>query len=308
MTRSIAMRADALRVAWGRLPGNAQGMVWMTFSSAAFAIHDATAKALGLHYSVFEITFLRFSTSVLLMIPILWWVGFEKLKTKHPVVHGVRATLTICAQMLTYYALAHMLLADVTGIAFTRPLWVTLLAILLLGERVNWLRWCALAIGFAGMIVMVRPGQGGFSPATLSAIMSSFLFAAVGVVVRRYSASESPAAWMFYYMVAGVVISLPGTIVTWEVPSWTDLGLALLIATIAITAQACFIMAFMAGEASVVGPVDYTRLVYATVIGLFVFREAPEATTWIGALVIIAATMTVARHEARARKAAGAAK
>ncbi len=304
MSRSLALRSDAVRAAWRRLPGNAQGMIWMTMSSAAFSIHDATAKALGLHYSVFEVTFLRFSTSIVLMIPILWWVGFDKLKTKHPVVHGVRASLTIFAQMATYYALAHMLLADVTGIAFTRPLWVTLLAVLLLGERVNWLRWVALAVGFAGMLIMVRPGHGGFSPATFSAILSSMGFAAVGVVVRRYSASESTVAWMFYYMLAGVIISLPGTVITWEVPSGTDLALALLVAVIAITAQYCFILAFTVGEASVVGPVDYTRLVYATLIGLFVFREFPEATTGIGALVIIAATATVARQEARARRPA----
>ncbi len=296
-------RTDAIRAAWGRLPGNAQGMVWMTFSSAAFSIHDATAKALGLHYSVFEVTFLRFSTSIVLMIPILWWVGFDKLKTRHPVVHGVRASLTIFAQMAAYYALAHMLLADVTGIAFTRPLWVTLLAVLLLGERVNWLRWGALALGFAGMLIMVRPGHGGFSPATMSAILSSFLFASVGVVVRRYAASESTVAWMFYYILAGVLLSLPGTIVTWEMPTGIDLALALMVAVIAISAQYCFIMAFTVGEASVVGPVDYTRLIYATIIGLLVFSEFPEATTWIGAVVIIASTTIVARHEARARRA-----
>ena len=296
-------RSDAIKAAWGRLPGNAQGMIWMTFSSAAFSIHDATAKALGLHYSVFEITFLRFSTSIVLMIPILWWVGFDKLKTRHPVVHGVRASLTIFAQMAAYYALAHMLLADVTGIAFTRPLWVTLLAVLFLGEKVNMLRWGALAVGFAGMLIMVRPGHGEFSPATLSAILSSMGFAAVGVAVRRYSATESTVAWMFYYMLAGVIISLPGTIVTWEMPSWIDLALALMVAMIAIAAQYCFILAFTVGEASVVGPVDYTRLVYATLIGMFLFHEFPGLSTWIGAVVIIAATTTVARHEARARRA-----
>lgn len=297
----VSVRGEAIKAAWGRLPGNAQGMIWMTLSSAAFSIHDATAKALGLHYSVFEITFLRFATSIVLMIPILWWVGFDKLKTRHPVMHGVRASLTILAQMAAYYALAHMLLADVTGIAFTRPLWVTLLAVLLLGEKVNLLRWGALAVGFAGMVIMVRPGTAEFTPATLSAILSSMGFAAVGVVVRRYSASESTVAWMFYYMLAGVILSLPGTIVTWQVPTWIDLALALLVAVIAITAQACFILAFTVGEASVVGPVDYTRLVYATLIGMFVFSEFPEVTTWVGAGIIIAATTVVARHEARAR-------
>ena len=130
-------------------------------------------------------------------------------------------------------------------------------------------------------------------------------FAAVGVAVRRYSATESTVAWMFYYMLAGVIISLPGTIVTWEMPSWIDLALALMVAMIAIAAQYCFILAFTVGEASVVGPVDYTRLVYATLIGMFLFHEFPGLSTWIGAVVIIAGTTTVARHEARARSGEG---
>ena len=129
--------------------------------------------------------------------------------------------------------------------------------------------------------------------------MSSLIFATVGVAVRRYSGSEHPNAWMFYYMLAGVIMSAPGAWLTWETPTPHDLMIAVLLAAIAIIAQGAFILAFTVGEASAVGPVDYTRLVYATIFGWFIFHELPGAMTWAGAAIIVAASYYVAQHEAR---------
>jgi drug/metabolite transporter (DMT)-like permease len=296
---------SGLREGWNRLPPNSRGMLWMVGSSAAFAVHDASAKLLGLHFSVWQITFMRFSTALALFLPIVWWMGWRTIGTKLPWVQGTRAALTVCAQMLAYYALAHMLLAQVTAIAFTRPLFVTLLAVFILTEKPGWRRWAATLIGFGGMLLMVDPGKGGF--ATLgwplaAAAMSSFLFASVAIAVRRYAGSEHPNAWMFYYMVAGVVMSAPGTWLTWQTPTLHEFGIAFLLSSIAIIAQACFILAFTVGEASAVGPVDYTRLVYATIFGWFIFHELPEAMTWIGASIIVAASYYVAQHEARSKR------
>ena len=295
-----------LRDAWQRLPPNARGMLWMTGSSATFAVHDASAKLLGQHFSVYQITFMRFSTALVLFLPFVWWMGWKTIGTRLPWVQGTRATLTVCAQMLAYFALAHMLLAQVTAIAFTRPLFVTLLAVLVLGERPGWRRWAATLVGFGGMLLMVDPGAGGsfagLGLPVLAAATSSFLFATVGVAVRRYSGSEHPNAWMFYYMVAGVVLSSPGAWLTWQTPSVHELLIALMLAAIAIVAQACFILAFTVGEASAVGPVDYTRLVYATIFGWFLFHELPGAMTWVGAAIIVAASYYVAQHEARSKR------
>jgi len=299
-------RAAKIKAAWQRLPPNARGMLWMTLSSAAFAVHDASAKALGLHFSVYQITFMRFTTSLCLLLPVVWYLGWSKIGTKLPWVQGTRAALTVCAQMLAYYALAHMLLADVTAIAFTRALFVTVLAVLFLGEKVAWRRWAATIVGFCGMLIMVKPGGGqalGIGWPTLAAMTSSLLFATVGVAVRRYASSEHPLAWMFYYYVAGIAMSAPGAIVTWQAPSLNELEIAAMLSVIAMVAQAAFIMAFTVGEASAVGPLDYTRLVYATIFGWFVFTELPAATTWAGAAIIVAASYYVAQYEARRRGA-----
>jgi drug/metabolite transporter (DMT)-like permease len=178
--------------------------------------------------------------------------------------------------------------------------------VFILTEKPGWRRWAATVVGFGGMLLMVNPGaQAGFAGLgwpTLAALMSSFLFATVGVAVRRYSGSEHPNAWMFYYMVAGVIMSSPGAWLTWQTPGLDDILIAVLLAAIAIIAQACFILAFTVGEASAVGPVDYTRLVYATIFGWFIFHELPQAMTWVGAAIIVAASYYVARHEARSRR------
>jgi drug/metabolite transporter (DMT)-like permease len=298
---ALKARLARVKAAWQRLPPNLRGMAWMTLSSAAFAVHDASAKILGLSFSVHQITFMRFAISMALLLPVLWIVGFAKLKTRHPYVQGTRALLTVFAQILAYYALAHMLLADVTGIAFTRPLFLTVLAVVFLAERVRWQRWAATVVGFGGMLVMVRPDAGGVSLAVGAALLSSLLFAAVGATVRRYAASEAPITWMFNYYLAGMIVSLPGAILTWQDPTADELAVAFGMAVIAMAAQACFIVAFTVGEASAVGPLDYTRLVYATLFGAFLFSELPSANTWIGAAIIIAASYAVARFEARGR-------
>jgi drug/metabolite transporter (DMT)-like permease len=294
-----------LQESWKRLPPNARGMLWMTVSSATFAVHDASAKLLGQHFSVWQITFMRFSTALVLFLPFVWWMGWRTIGTRLPWVQGTRAALTVCAQMLAYFALAHMLLAHVTAIAFTRPLFVTILAVFILTEKPGWRRWAATVVGFGGMLLMVNPGAGEMSALgwpLAAAVMSSFLFATVGVAVRRYSGSEHPNAWMFYYMVAGVIMSTPGTLATWQTPTLHEIAIAVLLSSIAIIAQACFILAFTVGEASAVGPVDYTRLVYATIFGWFIFHELPEAMTWAGAAIIVAASYYVAQHEARSKR------
>ena len=275
-------------------------MLWMTLSSATFAVHDASAKALGQSFSVHQITFMRFSISLLLLLPILAFIGFDKVGTKHPWIQGTRATLAVLAQMLAYFALAHMLLADVTAIAFTRPLFLTVMAVVILHEKAHWRRWAAVAIGFGGMLLMVEPSGGSATllPAS-AAILSAVVFSAVGIAVRRYAASEHPVTWMFYYYVAGVLLSAPGTWLTWQTPTLDQLGIALMLAAIAMIAQIAFIMAFTVGEASAVGPMDYTRLVYATIFGWFVFAELPALSTWAGAAIIVAASYYVARFEAK---------
>jgi drug/metabolite transporter (DMT)-like permease len=297
---------SGFRAAWKHLPSNARGMIWMAGSSATFAVHDASAKLLGQHFSVYQITFMRFSISLVMLLPIVAIMGWGRIGTTRPWLQASRATFTVVAQMLAYYALSHLLLADVTAFAFTRPLFLTLLAIFLLSEKPGWRRWAATFVGFCGMLVMVQPSGGdglaGVSWATLAAIASSFMFAAVGVTVRRYAASEHPMAWMFYYYVAGVILSIPGVALTWQTPSLFEIEVAVMLAAIALIAQACFILAFTVGEASAVGPVDYTRLVWATIFGWFVFAELPALTTWAGAAIIVGATYYVAQHEARSKR------
>ena len=293
-----------IRTAWRRLPSNARGCIWMVLSAAAFAVHDASAKQLGQHFSVYQITFMRFSLALLMFLPVVAIMGWHTIGTKRRWVQGSRATVTVIAQVLAYFALSNMLLADVTAINYTRPLFLTVLAVILLSEKANWRRWAATLVGFGGMLLMVQPGAGGsfIGWAPLAAITSSLLFATLGVVVRRYAESEHPNAWMFYYMLAGVILSAPGTYLTWQTPSWFELQVALLLAAIAIFAQAFFILAFTVGEASAVGPMDYTRLVWATMFGWFLFNELPAATTWAGAAIIVCASYYVASHEARTKR------
>ena len=165
---------------------NTIGAIWMGLSAGLFACADGTAKALsqnGIH--VFEIAFMRYVLYLVFLAPYVFLLKRHLLKTQHPYAHLTRALMVSAAQILGYYALSRMFVADVTAINFARPLCITILAVLMLRERVAWRRWAATVIGFGGVIVMVRPGEAGIEPAALAALGTMLLFSGQSVIIAR---------------------------------------------------------------------------------------------------------------------------
>jgi len=138
----------------------------------------------------------------------------------------------------------------------------------------------------------------GFTPASMVAVVSALLFALSLVLIRRLSGTEPPPRILFYYHAFGTLIFLWPALRLWVMPSALQWLLLLLIGVLTTIGMVCFVRGFAAGEASIVGPMEYTRLIYAALIGYFVFAELPDAWTWVGAGIIVGSTLYVARHEA----------
>jgi len=251
-----------------------------------------------------QITFVRLLVGVLAVLPFIWRAGPASLKTRHPGIHALRALAGGGAMFCGIAALEQLPLADFTALSFSQPLFAVVLAILVLGEAVGWRRWAATLAGFLGVLIMVRPGSGAIEIDALLAIAMAFGIAVAVILAKRLPAEERQITMLFYFSLTTVLVFAAPAIAVWralDAGEWLGLigfGLAGLIT------QALMIAAFRTGEASVVAPFDYKRLIVAAILGFFLFGELPDHWTVAGAAVIVAATFYIARREAALGKPA----
>jgi drug/metabolite transporter (DMT)-like permease len=291
-----------LRARWAGLSGNSRGALWMIASGLGFTAMAVGIKLLGDRLDNFQIAFFRCLIGFIAILPFLPQVGLAGLRTRHLHIHGVRGVFGLVAMYCSYYAIAHIPLADYTALSFTKPLFATVLAVLILQEIVRWRRWTATLVGFLGVLVMVRPGAGSFQPAALAALADAFSIAFLVTLVKRLPEYESTLGMLFYFGVFSVVLSLPAAIYFWNWPTTEEWLLLVVVGVLGALSQSFWIRSFRAGEASVVAPFDYLRLIFAALVGLAVFAELPTVWTLAGAVVIVASTLYIARREAQLSK------
>lgn len=294
--RPAAWSAFLLR--WGRLSPNARATVLVLVGSAIFALNDTVVKVLGLSMNPVQMGLFRYVFGFLFLLPTFLRHSIDSYATRCLHIHLGRSVIAGIGQVGLFYAVVHMHLADVTAIAFSRPLFLTVLAVVFLGEVVSGRRWTATAVGFVGVLIMVRPGSHGLDWTALIAVGSSCLFA-IGLMLVRYMARTEPAHRILFYYHVGSAAALAGPALWfWTDPTAAEWGMLFLVSAFTTLGMVCFVRGFMMGEASIVGPMEYVRLVYAALLGYFLFAEVPDIWTGVGALVIVAATIYIARREA----------
>jgi drug/metabolite transporter (DMT)-like permease len=291
-----------LRQAWSTMPGNARGAVWVTIGTVFFALNDVAVKSAGLTIHPFQLGFFRYSLGFILLVPLFIRLGREGLRTERLGLHALRAVIAGSGQIAVFYSVIHLILADATAISFSRPLFMTLLAVMFLGEVVGWRRWTATAVGFLGVIVVARPGDGVVEPAALVGLAAALLFSIGLVLIRRLGSTEPPTRILFYYHAIGAMLSLGPAIWVWKQPVGQEWLYLLMIGVLTTLAMVCFVRGFVVGEVSVLGPMEYIRLVYAAALGYLIFAEVPGIWTWLGSAIIVASAIYIARREAFAPK------
>jgi drug/metabolite transporter (DMT)-like permease len=195
--------------------------------------------------------------------------------------------------LLFYYAIARMALADVVSIAFATPIFTTLFSVLLLKERVSSRRWAAVAIGFAGVLVMVQPGGGVWGLGAALALASAVLFALTLISSRQLSLTESSHTILFYYSIVCLVAT--GAVLPWQwrTPEPEDLWLFLLVGVTGSLGQFFMNQAFRFGEASMLAPIDYTALIWAAAMGYAFWGEVPSTAVLAGVALVLVSTLLV---------------
>lgn len=299
--REIGNGISAAGQRWRGLSANARAILWMMLGTLMFSIMTGLIKALAAHYDSFQISFFRAFFAFLVFLPVGLLQGWSSVRTSCPLLHIRRGLIGTSSMLTGYYAVAHLPLALSTSISFAAPLFLVVLAVLALGEVVRWRRWLATAIGFVGVLVMVRPGN-GVEPAALIGLAAAALSATSVVVTKKMPVSESQITILIWATLVSSVACLPFALWRWTPPDMADFWLLASVGLVGAAGQAIWLHSYRLGEVSAVGPVDYTRLVFATILGILWFGEWPDTWTMIGAAIIIGSTTYIAHREARLRR------
>ncbi len=287
---------------WARLPGNFRGGVWMLLGALEMSAAMAISKVLTAEIHPFEINFFRSVFGLVAMAPLLAGGAFAVMRTKAFGLHLGRGVLGGVGQICVYYALAHLSLAVIIAITFTRPLFLVVFAVLFLGELVRWRRWTAIIVGFVGVLIVARPEVDAVTLPLVVLIFSTACHAGAHVFLKKVSGVDSPATVVFYYLVLSTAVAAVPTFIEWTTPTLVQFGWLALIGVLNLVGQAMIALSFRAGEATAIMPFDYARLLYGILFDIVLFTTFPDGWTLVGASVIIGSTLYVARRQAMAKK------
>lgn len=283
-----------------RWPAPAVGMLWMVLGGLCFSVLNTLARALSQQLDVYQAQFLRYLMGVLVMLPLVWRHGLAACRPVNIAGQFWRGAVHTLGLILWFTALPKIPLADMTAIGFTGPIFIMIGAAWFLGEPMRGDRWVAALIGFAGVLVVVLPkmtGEGGWY--NLVMLASSPVFAASFLITKALTRYEKPGVIVLWQSLTVTLLSLPMALPNWQGPTaaqWLGFAVTGVLGTLG---HYCLTRAFHIADISATQSLRFLDLVWASLLGWLVFADVPSASTWAGALVILLATVWIARRESR---------
>ncbi len=287
---------------WESLPGSLRGTVWILIAGALYTIMITLIKLAGQTIHITEILLVRQALMMLLVSPVIISNFPASLQTSRLDLQITRVICAISAMLLGFTAVVHLPLADVTTIGFGKAFFVSIAAIFILAETVGLKRWLAILVGFVGVIIVAQPsGYGAINMYGLMAIVGSLFAGLTTVIIRKLTRTDKPITILSYQAIGVGLFMTPPAIWYWKTPNAFETSLLLAIGAVSVATQLANIHAYRAGEASAIAPLEYMRLLYATILGLVIFGEWPDMNVFFGAAIIIGAAVYTIRREADAK-------
>ncbi len=277
----------------------AAGIGFAVAGFALFTTADTAIKWLAAGYPLHQIVFFN---TIFAMVPVLVYAlatgGPAQLATRRPALQILRGLIALGGGFAAYFAFSRMPLADTYAILFCSPMIITALSVPVLGESVGWRRWSAVAVGFAGVIVMLRPGSGELDWGMLGALFSAVAFSVTSLILRRVGPRETRASFAFYGNVVGIAV-MGGIFFAYGgvEPSLTDLAL---MAVAGMSSGGAFLMiinAYRHAPAAVVAPFQYTQMAWGVVAGFVIWGELPGLHVIAGCTLIIGSGLYILHRE-----------
>ena len=275
----------------------------MTASAVMFGVMAVVIRLASEHMHAFEIGFFRSFFGLIFALPLLIKPGLRLLHTQRFSLYLLRSLFGTVSMLCSFWALSHLPLAQAISISYSTPLFVTIGAVLMLGEVVRLRRWSAVIIGFVGVLVILRPHSSDFSPAMLIALLSAALAAGSYISIKFLSRTEPPDAVVIYMTLIMTPLSLMPALLDWSWPSAMGWLWLAVIGFLGTAAQVCMTRAYQLGEVSALVPLNFLQLPVVVVLAGGLFGEKLDLTTACGAAAIIGANLYIARREVQlARK------
>ncbi len=274
-----------------------RGALWMVGSGVCFTVLTALIRYLAETIDPLEIVFVRNLFGMVVMLPWLMRNGVATLRTRRLALYTLRSIIGLVAMIAWFTAIASINLADAVALSFTGPLWATIMAVFMLHEVVRLRRWSAVAAGFVGAMIILRPGFAEITPEALLVLLSALMMGFAVCLVKILSRSEPTGAIVFYMVLMLTPASLIPALFVWRTPGVEELLWLLALGGAATLGHICLVRAFASADATAVLPFDFVRLPLIAVTGWFVFGQALDLWTGVGAAIIIGSSVYIAHRE-----------
>lgn len=283
-------------------PSPVKAMIFMLAAVATYALVDASAKWLTAGYGVIQILFFGRCVAPLFAI----WLahrhgnGWADIRTRRLPLHIIRTVIALTSIGTYFIALKLLPLAEAVSLGFASPLFMAVLSIFMLGEKVGPRRWIAIVVGFIGVLIIIRPGMIPISWGAIAALGSGVLYAFGLITSRRLAATESLPSLMFWFSTIGLVTTGALLPFDWRWPVADDLVPIAIVMVLTTIAQLFLTQAFRYGEVSLIAPLEYTALIWGSLYGWLIWSEVPDRWVFIGASVMVASGIYLIHRERKA--------
>jgi drug/metabolite transporter (DMT)-like permease len=277
----------------------ARAIALMALSTVLFALMAVVIRLASKTQHPFEIAFFRNFFGLVFTLPLLLRHGTGLFKTQKLPLYLLRCAIGTVGMLAGFWAIVHLPLAQAVALSYSTPIFVTIGAVWVLGEVVRARRWAAVIVGFIGVIILLHPSPNSFNAASLVALLAALMSASVAISIKFLTRTERPDAIVLYTTLLWVPMSLLPALFVWQWPSgitWLWLILAGLFGTVA---HLCWTRALQLGEASMLTPISFLQVLIVGAFGWWLFDEAVDAFTLIGALIVFASSVYIAYRETR---------
>ena len=273
------------------------GIGLMIIATILFSVMHASIKYMSSSLHPFEIAFFRNLFGLIVIAP--WFIryGLEPLKTKKIKLHLARSFFNVIAMLSFFYSLSIAPLADVASLAFTAPLFASILAVVFLKEIIGIKRIIAIVLGFIGAIIVIDPVYSSINNGHILTLLSASVWSVSLIIIKILGRTESSVTITSYMVIIMIPLSGIAALFYWETPTINDLIFLVIIGISGTAAQMLLAQALRQGDTSIIMPFDFLKLIWAVGIGYLFFFEVPSLNTWLGSIIIFLSTLYIAYRE-----------
>jgi drug/metabolite transporter (DMT)-like permease len=276
-----------------------RAVMFMAASTVLFGAMAVCIRLASKQLHPFEIAFFRNLFGFVFTLPLLYRHGWGILRTDKLSLYFLRCCIGIVSMLAGFWALVHLPLAQAVALSYSTPIFVTIGAVFVLGEIVRARRWTAVIIGFIGVIVLMHPGADSFNLASLIALLAAVMSASVAISIKFLSRTEKADAIVIYTTMIWVPLSLLPALFYWTLPTGITWLWVVLSGLLGTSAHMCWTRALTLADASLLTPISFLQVLVVGAFGYFLFDEHIDRWTAVGAAIIFASNIYIARREAR---------